>query len=213
MLTGIPSAYLRGGRLGIYQLMSEESVVRYYQLLGSIAFDADHRSVNTTCVLRIPKNLTRDMAAMSSSGTLATTPTMGAVTTASGAGGLAGTGQTTPGVNVTMADSNGAAQPTGAGNTSAGPTPTSSPALGRRASPANGLQPLTALEPISGAGTGGDGATLAPDAARSLAPSSSTQDASATSAAQPIAGAIAAAPAIEYRQIKCCFSFTIRRDQ
>lgn len=32
VLTGIPSALLRGGKIGIYELMTEESMVRYYQV-------------------------------------------------------------------------------------------------------------------------------------------------------------------------------------
>jgi hypothetical protein len=31
-LTGIPSQCFRGGNLGIFQLMDEESVVKYYQV-------------------------------------------------------------------------------------------------------------------------------------------------------------------------------------
>lgn len=58
-LTGIPAALLRGGKVGIYQLMTEESTVRYYENLASIAFDAAHKSVNTICTLRIPTSLSR----------------------------------------------------------------------------------------------------------------------------------------------------------
>jgi hypothetical protein len=32
VLTGIPSALLRGGKIGIYELMTEESMVQYYQV-------------------------------------------------------------------------------------------------------------------------------------------------------------------------------------
>jgi hypothetical protein len=32
MLTGIPAGFLRGGKLGIYQLMTEESAIKYYEV-------------------------------------------------------------------------------------------------------------------------------------------------------------------------------------
>jgi hypothetical protein len=32
VLTGIPSGWFRGGNLGIFQLMDEESIVKYYQV-------------------------------------------------------------------------------------------------------------------------------------------------------------------------------------
>ncbi|GHJ87619.1 hypothetical protein NliqN6_4021 [Naganishia liquefaciens] len=70
VLTGIPSALLRGGKIGIYELMTEESMVRYYQLFGSIAFDSGRKSLDTICTLRIPDRLTRVNAS-------STTPLLG----------------------------------------------------------------------------------------------------------------------------------------
>ncbi|KAJ9102365.1 hypothetical protein QFC21_002765 [Naganishia friedmannii] len=70
VLTGIPSALLRGGKIGIYELMTEESMVQYYQAFGSIAFDSGRKSLHTACTLRIPEHLTRVSAS-------STTPLLG----------------------------------------------------------------------------------------------------------------------------------------
>lgn len=43
---------LRDGKFAIYELMSEESTVNYWEKYGSIAFDKGQKSVLTTCALK-----------------------------------------------------------------------------------------------------------------------------------------------------------------
>ncbi|KAJ3041537.1 hypothetical protein HDV00_009012 [Rhizophlyctis rosea] len=51
-LVGLPMEDLRNGVVCIYELMSEESAVNYWEKYGSIAFDADQKAVLTSCVLK-----------------------------------------------------------------------------------------------------------------------------------------------------------------
>ncbi|KAH7090957.1 hypothetical protein BKA62DRAFT_724449 [Auriculariales sp. MPI-PUGE-AT-0066] len=51
-LVGVEGHMLRDGRLCIYELMAEESAVNYWQKFGQVAFDAEHKAVLTSCVLR-----------------------------------------------------------------------------------------------------------------------------------------------------------------
>lgn len=49
----------RNGQLCIYELMDEDSAVRYWEGYAKIAFDAGQRSMYTTCTLKIPHSLIR----------------------------------------------------------------------------------------------------------------------------------------------------------
>ncbi|KAG8946406.1 hypothetical protein FRC04_011852 [Tulasnella sp. 424] len=56
-LVGIDVSKLRDGRLCIYELMSENSAVNYWEKYGHVAFDAQQKAVLTSCVLRYKPNL------------------------------------------------------------------------------------------------------------------------------------------------------------
>ncbi|KAI9637874.1 uncharacterized protein MKK02DRAFT_23232 [Dioszegia hungarica] len=58
-LTGIPASMFRNGQLCVYELMDEDSAVRYWEGYAKIAFDAGQRSLYTSCTLKIPTSLTR----------------------------------------------------------------------------------------------------------------------------------------------------------
>jgi len=45
---------LREGRLAIYELMAEESVINYWEKYGNIAFDNGQKAVLTSCLLKNP---------------------------------------------------------------------------------------------------------------------------------------------------------------
>ncbi|KAF9515968.1 hypothetical protein BS47DRAFT_1315622 [Hydnum rufescens UP504] len=51
-LVGVDVMRLRDGRLCIYELMSEESAVNYWEKYGHVAFDTAQKAVLTSCVLR-----------------------------------------------------------------------------------------------------------------------------------------------------------------
>src|SRR5947199_2708224 len=42
------------GRLAIYELMAEESVINYWEKYGNIAFDNGQKAVLTSCLLKNP---------------------------------------------------------------------------------------------------------------------------------------------------------------
>ncbi|WWC69308.1 uncharacterized protein I206_103246 [Kwoniella pini CBS 10737] len=58
-LTGIPASMFRDGQLCVYELMDEESAVRYWEGYAKIAFDQNQRSMYISCTLNIPLSLTR----------------------------------------------------------------------------------------------------------------------------------------------------------
>nr|XP_019042389.1 transcriptional regulatory protein [Kwoniella bestiolae CBS 10118]OCF21319.1 transcriptional regulatory protein [Kwoniella bestiolae CBS 10118] len=58
-LTGIPASMFRDGQLCVYELMDEESAVRYWEGYAKIAFDQNQRSMYISCTLHIPLSLTR----------------------------------------------------------------------------------------------------------------------------------------------------------
>ncbi|ORX33425.1 hypothetical protein BD324DRAFT_639734 [Kockovaella imperatae] len=58
-VTGIPASMFRGGQLCVYELMDEDSAVRYWERYAKIAFDSGQRSLTTSCILKIPVSLTR----------------------------------------------------------------------------------------------------------------------------------------------------------
>ncbi|KAH9924975.1 uncharacterized protein BXZ73DRAFT_91157 [Epithele typhae] len=51
-LVGVDGYMLRDGRLCIYELMSEDSAVNYWEKYGHVAFDSNQKAVLTSCVLR-----------------------------------------------------------------------------------------------------------------------------------------------------------------
>jgi hypothetical protein len=51
-LVGMEGSMLRDGRLCIYELMTEESAVNYWEKYGNVAFDSTQKAVLTSCVLR-----------------------------------------------------------------------------------------------------------------------------------------------------------------
>ncbi|WWC89876.1 uncharacterized protein L201_004804 [Kwoniella dendrophila CBS 6074] len=58
-LTGIPASMFKDGQLCVYELMDEESAVRYWEGYAKIAFDQNQRSMYISCTLHIPLSLTR----------------------------------------------------------------------------------------------------------------------------------------------------------
>ena len=50
-LVGMPIESLRDGRLCIYELMTEESAVNYWEKYGSVCFDSSQKAVLTMCTL------------------------------------------------------------------------------------------------------------------------------------------------------------------
>ncbi|WVQ71778.1 hypothetical protein IAR50_001319 [Cryptococcus sp. DSM 104548] len=58
-LTGIPASMFRDGQLCVYELMDEDSAVRYWEGYAKIAFDPSQRSFSIPCNLHIPLSLTR----------------------------------------------------------------------------------------------------------------------------------------------------------
>ncbi|KAK4687469.1 DNA polymerase zeta, partial [Tremellales sp. Uapishka_1] len=58
-LTGLPAKLFRNGQLCVYELMDEDSAVRYWEGYGKIAFDPSQRSIYTSCTLKIPLSLTK----------------------------------------------------------------------------------------------------------------------------------------------------------
>ncbi|ORX92124.1 hypothetical protein K493DRAFT_45928 [Basidiobolus meristosporus CBS 931.73] len=62
-LVGIPIEMLSEGKICIYELMTEESAVNYWEKYGNIAFDAGQKAVLTSCYLKKPEDI--DSNAMS----------------------------------------------------------------------------------------------------------------------------------------------------
>ncbi|KAG8963052.1 hypothetical protein FRC03_003487 [Tulasnella sp. 419] len=56
-LVGIDVGKLRDGRVCIYELMSEDSAVNYWEKYGHVAFDPGQKAVLTSCVLRYKPKL------------------------------------------------------------------------------------------------------------------------------------------------------------
>jgi len=56
-LLGIDIGKFRDGRLCIYELMSENSAVNYWEKYGHVAFDSKQKAVLTSCVLRYKPDL------------------------------------------------------------------------------------------------------------------------------------------------------------
>ncbi|KAJ3148038.1 hypothetical protein HDU86_007606 [Geranomyces michiganensis] len=77
-LVGLPVEQLRDGKTCIYELMTEDSAVNYWEKYGDVAFDPAQKAVLTSCVL-----IDRGGASSSSSGS-GTTSTSGAANAPAG---------------------------------------------------------------------------------------------------------------------------------
>jgi len=53
-LVGVPVDRLRDGKISLHEILTEESLVRYWEEFGTIAFDQDHDTLLTACELRNP---------------------------------------------------------------------------------------------------------------------------------------------------------------
>ncbi|GAB1313482.1 Transcription factor [Madurella fahalii] len=57
-LIGVPVEDLRGGRIALHEILTEESNVRYWEEFGTIAFDSAHDTLLTACSLKNPYDAT-----------------------------------------------------------------------------------------------------------------------------------------------------------
>ncbi|KAF5612675.1 transcription factor [Fusarium subglutinans] len=53
-LIGVSVAQLRDGKIALHEILTEESVVRYWEEFGTIAFDPAHETLLTACSLKNP---------------------------------------------------------------------------------------------------------------------------------------------------------------
>ncbi|KAL1864390.1 hypothetical protein VTK73DRAFT_5910 [Phialemonium thermophilum] len=53
-LINVPVERLRGGKIALHEILTEESVVRYWEEFGTIAFDPAHDTLLTACSLKNP---------------------------------------------------------------------------------------------------------------------------------------------------------------
>ncbi|KAK4221468.1 meiosis protein SPO22/ZIP4 like-domain-containing protein [Podospora fimiseda] len=53
-LIKVPVEDLRGGKISLHEILTEESVVRYWEEFGTIAFDPDHETLLTACSVKSP---------------------------------------------------------------------------------------------------------------------------------------------------------------
>ena len=58
-LVGVTTDDLKDGKLAIYELMSEESAVNFWEKYGAIAFDKGQKAVLTSCNLRTRDGIKR----------------------------------------------------------------------------------------------------------------------------------------------------------
>ncbi|KLT41722.1 hypothetical protein CC85DRAFT_312581 [Cutaneotrichosporon oleaginosum] len=79
-LTGIPAPLFRGGQLCVYELMDEDSAVRFWEGYGKVAFEKGQSSLYTHCTLKIPLSLTRAQPARTQGNTPAHGPTLAMTT-------------------------------------------------------------------------------------------------------------------------------------
>ncbi|KAK4189851.1 meiosis protein SPO22/ZIP4 like-domain-containing protein [Podospora australis] len=53
-LIKVPVEKLRGGQISLHEILTEDSVVRYWEEFGTIAFDSEHDTLLTACSLKSP---------------------------------------------------------------------------------------------------------------------------------------------------------------
>ncbi|TRX97357.1 hypothetical protein FHL15_001635 [Xylaria flabelliformis] len=59
-LIHVPVERLRDGKISLHEVMTEESLVRYWEEFGTIAFDPAHDSLLTACALKNPDDRSND---------------------------------------------------------------------------------------------------------------------------------------------------------
>ncbi|KAL2755291.1 hypothetical protein ACRALDRAFT_1064539 [Sodiomyces alcalophilus JCM 7366] len=59
-LIGVPVENLRDGRISLHEILTEESLVRYWEEFGTIAFDPTHDTLLTACTLKKPNDKATD---------------------------------------------------------------------------------------------------------------------------------------------------------
>ncbi|KAI8625468.1 hypothetical protein F5Y19DRAFT_467078 [Xylariaceae sp. FL1651] len=59
-LIHVPVERLRDGKISLHEIMTEESLVRYWEEFGTIAFDAAHDTLLTACALKNPDDRSND---------------------------------------------------------------------------------------------------------------------------------------------------------
>lgn len=53
-LINVPVESLQGGKIALHEILTEDAVVRYWEEFGTIAFDPEHGSVITSCMVKNP---------------------------------------------------------------------------------------------------------------------------------------------------------------
>ncbi|KAH8677914.1 hypothetical protein BX600DRAFT_140028 [Xylariales sp. PMI_506] len=59
-LIHVPVEKLRDGKISLHEILTEESLVRYWEEFGTIAFDPAHDTLLTACSLKSPDDKSRD---------------------------------------------------------------------------------------------------------------------------------------------------------
>ncbi|KAI1343855.1 meiosis protein SPO22/ZIP4 like-domain-containing protein [Xylariaceae sp. FL0016] len=59
-LIHVPVERLRDGKISLHEILTEESLVRYWEEFGTIAFDAAHDTLLTACALKNPDDRSND---------------------------------------------------------------------------------------------------------------------------------------------------------
>ncbi|KAI0020392.1 meiosis protein SPO22/ZIP4 like-domain-containing protein [Xylariomycetidae sp. FL0641] len=59
-LIHVPVERLRDGKVSLHEILTEESLVRYWEEFGTIAFDASHDTLLTACALKNPDDRSND---------------------------------------------------------------------------------------------------------------------------------------------------------
>ncbi|KAI6088923.1 hypothetical protein F4821DRAFT_257417 [Hypoxylon rubiginosum] len=59
-LIHVPVEKLRDGKVSLHEILTEESLVRYWEEFGTIAFDAAHDTLLTACALKCPDDQSSD---------------------------------------------------------------------------------------------------------------------------------------------------------
>ncbi|PHH69993.1 hypothetical protein CDD82_7397 [Ophiocordyceps australis] len=58
-LIGVPVDQLRDGKIALHEILTEESMVRYWEEFGTIAFDPAHETLLTACSLKNPSDASK----------------------------------------------------------------------------------------------------------------------------------------------------------
>jgi hypothetical protein len=59
-LIHVPIEKLRDGKIALHEILSEESLVNYWEKFGTIAFDQDQKALLTSCSLKNPDDQSKD---------------------------------------------------------------------------------------------------------------------------------------------------------